>query len=547
MAWKIGSLFSGMLGLDLAVELVTGAHLDWACEIEPLPRRLIRARRPAARLFEDVRRLRPPPCDLLTGGFPCQDISVAGLQAGLAGEKSGLWGEMRRVIELARPRRVLIENVRNLRTLGLAEVLADLQALGYAAEWQTVQALAAGALHKRSRIFIAAYPDVAGAPLLFDDGLREQYARAFAFNRNGFWSRFPCSPVIGAADLPTDVRGARLTATGNAVCPLQAAPLARALVGEGMPFGVQVEHTAAKLPFAGAIRGGRIYSREVAVPEALAMEWHEAWIDANPVAARAVLPADRNTYPTPSAADYGSSQNGSNGVGGENERPSAGTPSLSTMARNGALWPTPQAHDKKADRSEASKADGGGQTLTGAARNLWPSPTASMQTPEDIGQAMYAGSDPDRPAYRNAALGLWPTACTTDAASAARHTTDPDGAMHGGTTLTDAVRLWATTAAANWRSGSVGDECFERNSRPLQEQVLRLYPTPTASDHDGGRSSPDSRQGGPALRDLLDVSSAGGGRFLNPEWVAWLMGFPSGWFADTSEAERQIGLLDLLA
>ena len=506
---RIGSLFSGILGLDLAVERACpGSSLAWACEIEPLPRRLIRARRPAARLYDDVRRLRPPPCDILVGGFPCQDISVAGLQAGLAGAKSGLWGEMRRVIDECRPRLVLVENVRNLRTLGLREVLADLQRIGYAAEWQTVQALAAGALHKRSRIFIVAYPDTDGAPLLFDDGLRDEYAAAFTRNRTVFWSRFPCAPVIGAGDMPSDVRGARLTATGNAVCPMQAEPLARAMVGPGMPFGVQVEHRGDQLPFAGASRGGRIYVRDVAVPEALAMEWHDAWVQAHPDIARGVLPANRSTYPTPSAADYGSSQNGVNGVGGENERPSAGTPSLSTMARTGALW---------------------------------PSPTSSMVTPEDIGQAMKAGSDPDRPAYRDAALGLWPTACTTDAASAARHTTDPDGAMHPGTTLTDAARLWATPAAANWRSGSVGDECFDRNSRPLQEQVLRTWPTPTTSDTNGA-ADPDSREGGPALRDLVGSSSAGGGRFLNPAWVAWLMGFPAGWLDGTSDADGQLSI-----
>lgn len=478
----VGSLFSGMLGLDMAVESATGASLAWACEIEPLPRRLIRARRPAARLFDDVRRLRPPPCDILTGGFPCTDLSVAGRQAGLAGERSGLWYEMRRVIAECRPPLVLIENVRNLRILGLHEVLRDLQAIGYAAEWQTVQALAAGALHKRSRIFIVAYPDTDGAPLLFHDGLRDEYAAAFQRNRNGFWSRFPCAPVIGAADLPSDVRGARLTATGNAVCPMQADPLARAMVGPGVPFGVQVEHTADKLPFAGAARGGRIYSREVAVPEALAMEWHDAWIAANPDAARAVLPADRNTYPTPSAADYGSSQNGVNGVGGENERPSAGTPSLSTMARTGAL-------------------------------------------------------------------GLWPTACTTDAASAARHTTDADGAMHPGTTLTDAVRLWATPAAANWRSGSVSDDCFDRNSMPLQEQVLRTWPTPTArlGDPARGSSSVETARaridsGRSNLDDAMTVATNVGGRFLNPAWVSWLMGFPPGWFDGTSDHDAQMGL-----
>lgn len=471
---KVGSLFSGMLGLDLAVELACpGASLAWACDIEALPGKVVRARRPAARLFRDVRGLRPPPVDFLTGGFPCQDISVAGKQAGLAGQKSGLWGEMYNVIKHIRPRRVLIENVRNLRTLGLREVLGDLAAIGYAAEWQTVQALAAGALHKRSRMFIAAYPDEAGAPLLLGEHLRGEYEAAFQRNRALLWSAFPCSPVIRSSDLPTDVRGDRLVCTGNAVCPQQAEPVVRAMLGSGEAFGAQMPHELDEMPFAGAIRGGEIYVRPVAVPEALAMAWHTGWCEANPAAARAVLPAGRDTYPTPSATDCGSSQNGVNGVGGENERPSAGTPSLTTMARRGEF-------------------------------------------------------------------PLWPTACTTDAASAARHTTTADG-MHAGTTLTDAARLWATPAAANWRSGSVGDACFDGNSRPLQEQVLRLHPTPTTSDMNGA-ADPAKRQGAPALRDVMKVTSAAGGRFLNPEWVSWLMGFPPGWFEGTSEAEKQIAL-----
>lgn len=405
---KIGSLFSGMLGLDLAVERAAPqAALSWACEIEPLPRRLIRARRPDARLYGDVRGLRPLPCDVVTGGFPCTDVSVAGRQAGLAGEKSGLWREMHAVIQRVRPRRVIIENVRNLRTLGLREVLADLARIGYAAEWQTVQALAAGAYHKRSRIFIVAYPDEAGAPLLLGEGLRDDYAAAFAQNRAGIWRAFPCSPVIRSGDLPTDVRNARLTATGNAVCPQQAEPIARAMLGAGEAWGAQVRHEQPEMPFAGAMRGGSIYVRPVAVPESLAMAWHAVWCEANPDAARAVLPAGRSTYPTPSASEYGSSQNGANGVGGENERPSAGTPSLSTMARQGAF---------------------------------------------------------------------------------------------------------------------------------------PVWPTPTARDGDGGSAAPPGRQGAPALRDVMRVSAANGGRFLNPAWTAWLMGFPAGWFDGTSDHDAQTSL-----
>ena len=415
--------------------------------------------------------------DILTGGFPCQDISVAGKQAGLAGEKSGLWSEMFAVIKHTRPGHVLIENVRNLRTLGLREVLTDLASIGYAAEWQTVQALAAGALHKRSRMFIVAYPDGDHRPLLLGENLRDDYEAAFRRNRSAMWSAFPCSPVVLGSDLPTDVRGDRLVATGNAVCPQQAEPIARALLAPGRPWNAaeHIAHELDEMPFAGALRGGRLFVQQVAVPEWLAMKWHHTWCADNAAAARSVLPSGRDTYPTPSATDYGSSQNGINGVGGANERPSAGTPSLTTMARRGEF-------------------------------------------------------------------PLWPTACTTDSASAARHTTTAEG-MHGGTTLTDAVRLWATPAAANWRSGSVTDACFDANSRPLQEQVLRLYPTPTSSmqtpaDMEQARWAGQNEE----RPSYADAAQRAGGRFLNPEWVAWLMGFPANWFDGTSEYEKQMGL-----
>jgi DNA (cytosine-5)-methyltransferase 1 len=95
---------------------------------------------------------------LMTGGFPCQDISIAGKGEGIEGKRSGLWSEMCRLIGEVRPRYALIENVPMLIHRGLKRVLCDLAEIGYDAEWQTMGADEVGAWHRRKRIWIVAYP-----------------------------------------------------------------------------------------------------------------------------------------------------------------------------------------------------------------------------------------------------------------------------------------------------------------------------------------------------------------------------------------------------
>jgi DNA (cytosine-5)-methyltransferase 1 len=95
---------------------------------------------------------------IIAGGFPCQDISVAGKGAGLAGERSGLWYEYARIIGELRPRYAIMENVGALSFRGLDAVLASLAEIGYNAEWQDIRASDVGAPHKRERIWIIAYP-----------------------------------------------------------------------------------------------------------------------------------------------------------------------------------------------------------------------------------------------------------------------------------------------------------------------------------------------------------------------------------------------------
>lgn len=94
--------------------------------------------------------------DVISGGFPCQDISAAGKGAGITGERSGLWSEMARIIREVRPRFVFVENSPMLTSRGLGVVLGDLATLGYDARWGVLGAHHAGAPHKRDRIWIVA-------------------------------------------------------------------------------------------------------------------------------------------------------------------------------------------------------------------------------------------------------------------------------------------------------------------------------------------------------------------------------------------------------
>lgn len=111
-------------------------------------------------LHDDVRTFHPVPgsCDIVTGGFPCQDISCAGKRTGIEGERSGLWREFFRIICEVEPRFVFVENSPMLIHGGLGRVLGDLASVGFDAEWECIPASSVGAPHVRDRIWILAYP-----------------------------------------------------------------------------------------------------------------------------------------------------------------------------------------------------------------------------------------------------------------------------------------------------------------------------------------------------------------------------------------------------
>lgn len=153
------SLFSGIGGFDLGLERA-GMTIAAQVEIDPYARRVLAKHWPDVPRFEDVREVgrdQLPQVDLVAGGFPCQDISVAGNRAGIDGPRSGLWSEFARIVREVRPRYVLVENVPALRVRGLGRVLGDLAASGYDAEWDCLPAIAFGAHHRRDRLFLVAY------------------------------------------------------------------------------------------------------------------------------------------------------------------------------------------------------------------------------------------------------------------------------------------------------------------------------------------------------------------------------------------------------
>jgi len=163
---KVLDLFSGIGGFSLGLERTGGFETVAFCEIDKKARLVLKKHWPDVPIFEDVTTLTGDQIndkiDIIVGGFPCQDISVAGKGAGLAGARSGLWYEYHRLIKEIRPSWVIAENVSALRSRGLDEVLRSLDEIGYDAEWHCIPASAVGAPHRRDRIWIVAYPNSIG-------------------------------------------------------------------------------------------------------------------------------------------------------------------------------------------------------------------------------------------------------------------------------------------------------------------------------------------------------------------------------------------------
>lgn len=158
----VGSLFSGVGGLDLGLERA-GMRVAWQVEIDDYATRVLARHWPNVPRFRDVRecgRHNLAPVDLVAGGFPCQPHSLAG-KRGASGDDRDLWGEFARILRELKPRWVVAENVPGLLSSEagrfFGRVLRDLAASGYDAEWDCLPAAAFGAPHLRDRVFLVAH------------------------------------------------------------------------------------------------------------------------------------------------------------------------------------------------------------------------------------------------------------------------------------------------------------------------------------------------------------------------------------------------------
>lgn len=176
MTLTVGSLFSGIGGLELGLERA-GMRVIWQSEIDPYASRVLKKHWPTVPNLGDVTKIdwssveRP---DLICGGFPCQPFSLAGRGAGKEDDRY-LWPHFARCLRVLRPRWALLENVPGLLVRGFGDVLADLAAIGYDTEWESLPAAAFGAPHLRWRVFVVAH---AGGGTVGDEPV-------FVFGRGG--------------------------------------------------------------------------------------------------------------------------------------------------------------------------------------------------------------------------------------------------------------------------------------------------------------------------------------------------------------------------
>jgi len=272
---RVLDLFSGIGGFSLGLERATndgkytGFETVAFCEIEAFPRKVLAKHWPNVPCYDDVRTLTAERLaadgiagiDVITGGFPCQDLSSAGRRAGIGeGTRSGLYAEVLRLACDLRPSFIILENVAGLLS-GPSEqpgqwfgrVLGDLASIGYDAEWENIPAAALGAPHRRERVWIVAHPSqvddakfecvycrgenrfscdngpvLAHAKNLHEQGVKcrcvdaQERARSFlrpirsCSDGAGWWQ---VEPALGRVANGVPNRAQRLAALGNAVVP----------------------------------------------------------------------------------------------------------------------------------------------------------------------------------------------------------------------------------------------------------------------------------------------------------------------------------------
>ena len=237
MTLTVGSLFSGIGGLDLGLERA-GMHVIWQSEIDPYACRVLAKHWPDTPNLGDITAIdwstveRP---DVICGGYPCQPFSYAGARAG-TDDRRHLWPYFLDAIRKLRPRYALLENVPGHLSLGFGRVLGDLAESGYDAQWDCIPAAAVGAPHRRDRVFVVAHTNSESepgrAPHASTQRLMVQDANGERLEGSELQRQFECfserpshsswwavEPPVGRVADGVPERMGQLHALGNAVVP----------------------------------------------------------------------------------------------------------------------------------------------------------------------------------------------------------------------------------------------------------------------------------------------------------------------------------------
>ena len=224
---RIGSLFSGIGGFELGLErAIPESNTIWQVEQNTFCQKVLKKHWPDALIYDDVCSVGKhnlQPVDIICGGFPCQDISTAGKKEGIHAKRSGLLWEMFRIIGELRPGIAVLENVPNLITLGMSEVLGSLASIGYDSEWCIISAKKFGAPHLRKRVFIVAYSNRPPSQRNRSSfRIQKKPAKPIdLFHRTGatYWEKTKAPPPVCRAYDGVSNRLDRLRALGNAIVP----------------------------------------------------------------------------------------------------------------------------------------------------------------------------------------------------------------------------------------------------------------------------------------------------------------------------------------
>jgi len=238
-ALTVGSLFSGIGGLDLGLERA-GMRVIWQSEIDPYASRVLKKHWPEVPNHGDIKKINwadVEPTDVICGGYPCQPFSLAGKRNG-QDDPRHLWPWVKESLRVLRPRYAILENVRGHLSLGGTTVIRELADIGYNAEWRLISAASVGAVHRRERLIIVAYPNGGELDSKYVNGTNTTPFREIPpifpisgrSSNKGPFSNWISEPELGRVANGIPARVDRLRGLGNAVVPQLAEIVGRLVV-----------------------------------------------------------------------------------------------------------------------------------------------------------------------------------------------------------------------------------------------------------------------------------------------------------------------------